>query len=419
MKEQTASKVPQIRFKGFDGEWEEKTLGDLGSFKNGMNFGKEAMGHGNPFVNLQNVFGQFEVDDKKLELAESSSVQRREYNLLKGDVLFIRSSVKPEGVGETALITKTLMDTTYSGFIIRYRPEVMMSHDFNRIAYRTTVVRKQILANASRSANTNINQNALKKIALRIPNFEEQTQIGEYFRELDSLIGLHQRKHDKLVTLKKAMLQKMFPHPGTTTPEIRFKEFEGDWVEKKLGELMPITSAARVHKHEWTRSGVPFFRTSDVVSLYKGEENAGAFISLDLYEKLSDKIGRIKRGDILITGGGSIGIPYLAKSDDPLYFKDADLLWLKVPESIDSIYLYTFFSSDPFREYLGSISHIGTIGHYTVEQAKKTPLTIPLQAEQQKIGSYFRTLDELITKHAIQLQKLQQIKSACLEKMFV
>ena len=221
------------------------------------------------------------------------------------------------------------------------------------------------------------------------------------------------------MALKKSMHQKMFPQPGATTPEIRFKGFSEEWVEKKLGELMPITSAARVHKHEWTRSGVPFFRTSDVVSLYKGEKNEMTFISLDLYEKLSEKIGRIKCGDILITGGGSIGIPFLAKSDDPLYFKDADLLWLKVPESIDSIYLYTFFSSAPFRRYVGSISHIGTIGHYTVEQAKKTPITIPLQAEQKKIGAYFRQLDELIFRHATQLEKLKQVKAACLEKMFV
>ena len=259
----------------------------------------------------------------------------------------------------------------------------------------------------------------LNSLQYKLPTSAEQNRIGGYFQEVDRLIGLQQRKHDKLVTLKKAMLHAMFPQPGTTTPEIRFKGFSGAWVEKKLGELMPITSAARVHKHEWTRSGVPFFRTSDVVSLYKGEENVRAFISVELYEKLSDKIGRIKRGDILITGGGSIGIPFLAKSDEPLYFKDADLLWLKVPEGIDSTYLYTFFTSVPFRTYLGSISHIGTIGHYTVEQAKKTPITLPSQAEQQRIGTYFRTLDELISQHAIQLQKLKQLKSACLEKMYV
>ena len=182
------------------------------------------------------------VDDQKLELAESSEMQRREYNLLKGDVLFIRSSVKPEGVGETALVNKTLVDTTYSGFIIRYRPEVKMSDDFNRVAYRSIGVRKQILAHASRSANTNINQNTLRNIELIIPCFKEQAKVGCCFKELDQLIALHQQKHNKLVKLKQAMLQKMFPQPGATTPEIRFKGFSKSWSEEKLHHFIDVST---------------------------------------------------------------------------------------------------------------------------------------------------------------------------------
>lgn len=122
----------------------------------------------------------------------------------------------------------------------------------------------------------------------------------------------------------------MMEPTNSKVPKIRFKGFEGAWEDKLLGGLFPITSAARVHKHEWTQSGVPFFRSSDVVSAFKGDDNTKAFISHDLYERLSAKVGRIKAGDILVTGGGSIGIPYLVKNDDPLYFKDADLLWFKV-----------------------------------------------------------------------------------------
>jgi type I restriction enzyme, S subunit len=272
---------------------------------------------------------------------------------------------------------------------------------------------------SSQSAQPGLAVNKLRELRSFVCDINEQTQIGTYLRELDQLIDLHQRKQEKLLTLKKAMLQKMFPQAGAAAPEIRFKGFEVDWEGKILNELMPITSAARVLKSEWARSGIPFFRTSDVVALYKGEKTESVFISLALYERLSDKIGRIKAGDILITGGGSIGIPFLAQSDEPLYFKDADLLWLKVPANVDSAFLYVFFTSDFFREYIKSISHVGTIGHYTVDQAKNTPISLPRKNEQQKIGSYFRKLDELISKHAIQIQKLKQIKSACLEKMFV
>jgi type I restriction enzyme S subunit len=203
------------------------------------------------------------------------------------------------------------------------------------------------------------------------------------------------------------------------SPKIRFKGFEGEWEEKALGGLFPITSAARVHKNEWTKSGVPFFRSSDVVSLFKGNDNTKAFISHELYEELSAKVGRIEKGDMLVTGGGSIGIPYLVETDEPLYFKDADLLWFKIREAVDSHYLYTFLSSDPFRRHLKSISHIGTIAHYTVEQAKSTPLRLPKTApEQTKIGEYFRELDRLIGLHQRKHDKLVTLKKAMLQKMF-
>lgn len=96
-------------------------------------------------------------------------------------------------------------------------------------------------------------------------------------------------------------------------PEIRFKGFSGEWIVNNLGELIDIRSAARVHKEQWTETGVPFFRTSDVVSIYKGQENTKAYISHEVYEGLSDKIGKVAKDDLLITGGGSIGIPYLVR----------------------------------------------------------------------------------------------------------
>ena len=421
MTEQTASKVPQIRFKGFVGDWQEKTLGDLFPITSAARVHKnEWAKSGVPFFRSSDVVSIFKGNKNTKAFISYELYQvlsEKVGKIKKGDILvtgggsigipYLVKTNEPLYFKDADLLWCKIREAVDSHYIYTFFSSELFRRHLKSISHIGTI------------AHYTVEQ--AKSTQLRLPkNNLEQAKIGEYSRDLDSLIELHQRKHDKLVTLKKAMLQKMFPQPGATTPEIRFKGFAGEWVERKLGELMPITSAARVHKHEWTHSGVPFFRTSDVVSRHKGVQNSKVFISLDLYEELSKKIGRIKRGDILITGGGSIGVPFLVISDDPLYFKDADLLWIKVPQSIDSTYLYTFFSSDSFSKYLGSISHIGTIGHYTVEQAKNTPIKVPrLQAEQQKIGSYFRTLDELISKHAIQLQKLRQIKSACLEKMFV
>jgi type I restriction enzyme S subunit len=201
-------------------------------------------------------------------------------------------------------------------------------------------------------------------------------------------------------------------------PEIRFEKYEAEWSKSDLGELIGVGSAARVHKEQWTEQGVPFYRTSDVVSIYKDQANTQAFISHELYKLLSGKIGKIQRGDLLITGGGSIGIPFLVKNDDPLYFKDADLLWLKNNNKMDGYFLYTFFASSPFRNYLKSISHIGTIGHYTISQAKATPISYCDREEQSDIGNYFQKLDTLINQHQQKHDKLSNLKKAMLEKMF-
>ncbi|AUS04962.1 restriction endonuclease subunit S [Pseudotamlana carrageenivorans] len=202
------------------------------------------------------------------------------------------------------------------------------------------------------------------------------------------------------------------------SPELRFAGFTEDWEEHQLGELIDITSAARVHKNEWTKAGVPFFRSSDVVSDHKGTENTKAYISKELYDELSNKIGKVQKNDLLITGGGSIGIPYLIKSNDPLYFKDADLLWLKNGNKINGQFLYEFFSTKTFRNYVEKITHIGTISHYTVEQAKGTPISLPCRDEQDRVGGFIAEIDNLLQIHQKKHNRLVTLKKSMLEKMF-
>ncbi len=201
-------------------------------------------------------------------------------------------------------------------------------------------------------------------------------------------------------------------------PVLRFQEFNDSWAKTSLGSEIEISSASRVHKNEWKTSGVPFFRSSDVVAEFIGTNNNKAFISLELYEDLSSKSGKVEKNDILVTGGGSIGIPYLIKSNAPLYFKDADLLWLKNSDKINGYFLYSFFSTDSFKKYVKSITHIGTISHYTIEQARSTPIILPERAEQDKIGNFIHSLDNLINLHQKKYDKLVILKKAMLSKMF-
>jgi len=202
------------------------------------------------------------------------------------------------------------------------------------------------------------------------------------------------------------------------TPAIRFKGFTDTWEQRKFSELTEIRSASRVHKEEWQSSGVPFYRSSDVMAALNGTENEKAFISEELYEKLSAVSGKLEKGDILVTGGGSVGKPYIVPNNEPLYTKDADLLWVKNNEKLVPYFIYTFFFSPAFSDYLNSVSHVGTIAHYTITQLEETPITLPCVSEQQKIGDYFRNIDSLISLYQRKYDKLIQFKAAMLKKMF-
>ena len=202
------------------------------------------------------------------------------------------------------------------------------------------------------------------------------------------------------------------------SPKIRFKGYSEDWEQRKLGEITELKSASRVHKNEWTSNGVPFYRSSDVMAAINGTENEKAFISEELYEKLSKVSGKLEEGDILVTGGGSVGNPYIVPDNKPLYTKDADLLWIKNKGKFHPYFLYEFFFSPTFRNYLGSISHVGTIAHYTITQLSETPICLPSFEEQKEVGEYFQSLDNLITLHQRKCEQTQKLKKYMLQKMF-
>ena len=201
-------------------------------------------------------------------------------------------------------------------------------------------------------------------------------------------------------------------------PKIRFKGFTKDWEQRRFGEITELKSASRVHKDEWTSNGVPFYRSSDVMTAINGTENEKAFISEELYEKLSKVSGKLEEGDILVTGGGSVGNPYIVPDNKPLYTKDADLLWIKNKGKFHPYFLYEFFFSPTFRNYLGSISHVGTIAHYTITQLSDTPIGLPIFEEQKEVGEYFQSLDRLITLHQRKCEQTKKLKKYMLQKMF-
>lgn len=203
-------------------------------------------------------------------------------------------------------------------------------------------------------------------------------------------------------------------------PALRFKGFVNDWEQRKLGELMEVGSVKRVHQSDWRDSGVRFLRARDVVAEYKNEQpDDYLYIDERMYNAYSALSGKVQKGDLLVTGVGTIGIPMLIKSDKPVYFKDGNIIWFKNKNAINGDFFYYAFISSQIQNFIKETAGTGTVGTYTIASGKKTPIALPVnRKEQEQIGAYIGGLDNLITLHQRKLEKLQNLKKAMLEKMF-
>ena len=164
---------------------------------------------------------------------------------------------------------------------------------------------------------------------------------------------------------------------------------------------MNVTSVKRIHQSDWTNSGVRFLRARDIVAAFKNEEPSDyLYISEEKYNECSLLSGKVKIGDLLVTGVGTIGVPMLVNSNKPLYFKDGNIIWFQNENKINNDFLYYSFIGDTIQSFIQESAGTGTVGTYTIESGKKTPIVLPKDlSEQEQIGTYFLTLDRLITLH--------------------
>jgi len=385
---------PTIRFRGSDYEWEQRKLSEIALQTYGGGTPKtanEEFWKGNiPWIQSSDLIEERLFNVKPRKYISQEAISKSATKLVPQNSIAIVTRV---GVGKLAFMPFSY--ATSQDFLSL--SELKIEPEFAVYALYKMM---QLVSNEVQGTSIKgITKDELLAKEILIPDCEEQKKIGAYLHTLDSLITLHQRKCDETKKLKKYMLQKMFPQNGSKVPEIRFKGFTDEWEQRKFGEITELKSASRVHKDEWTSNGVPFYRSSDVMAAINGTENEKAFISEELYEKLSKVSGKLEEGDILVTGGGSVGNPYIVPDNKPLYTKDADLLWIKNKGKFHPYFLYEFFFSPTFRNYLESISHVGTIAHYTITQLSDTPICLPSFDEQKEVGEYFQSLDNLITLH--------------------
>ena len=183
-------------------------------------------------------------------------------------------------------------------------------------------------------------------------------------------------------------------------PRLRFKGFAGAWEIEKIGNLMNVTSVKRIHQSDWTSEGIRFLRARDIVAFSKGEKiEEPLFISEKKYKEYSELSGKVKIGDLLVTGVGTIGVPYLIENEEPIYFKDGNVIWFQNKNTVNGLFFYYSFLDDFIQGFIIETAGIGTVGTYTIDTGKKTPIFLPpTKPEQTAIGNFFRRLDSQIAE---------------------
>ena len=390
---------PSIRFKGFTEAWEQRKLGDITeSYSGGTpTAGKKEYYDGNiPFIRS----GEISDDKTELFISEEGLNSSSAKMVKIGDVLYALYGATS---GEVSI---SKLKGAINQAILAIQPH--QNYDSQFLMQWLRKSKENIIGTYLQGGQGNLSGNIVKELIIDVPIYEEQKQIGEYFRNIDNLITLHQRKYDKLVNVKKSMLEKMFPRDGKNVPEIRFSGFTEAWEQRKLGDVGTVSMCRRIFKEQTSEVGdIPFYK----IGTFGAEPDS--FISKELFDEYKMKYPYPKKGDILISASGSIGrtVEFTGKNE---YFQDSNIVWLSHDGRIDNTFLKYFYNVVKWSGLEGS-----TIQRLYNDNILKTEISIPSIDEQVAIGKYFTQFDHLITLHQREVEKLQNIKKSCLEKMFV
>lgn len=410
---QDNEKKPALRFKGFTDPWEQRKLGELVEIGDIDHRMPETVADGIPYLMTGDFVGTNELnfDGTKMISEEDYCQLSQKIKPEKGDILFARyASV---GAARYVDFTRKFL-ISYSCAIIKKSKKINSKYLYHFIT--SGKVQQQIKLEINTGSQANIGIDSMKNhIVVSMPPLEEQTKIADALSNLDHLITLHQRKYEKLVNIKKSMLDKMFPKNGASVPEIRFKGFTDLWEQRKLGEIAkavvrndPASDAPIM----MITAGNGFIEQSDRYAFNNAGESLKKYILLECGE-LAYNHGASK----LRPYGSCFALTTVEKARIPFVYHCFSVEKSN-PEFL-SIELNGANVENQLRKIVSSGARMDGLLNIAYSEYTEVTVQLPKKEEQDWIAKFFKHLDTLITLHQRKLEKLQNIKKSCLEKMFV
>ena len=395
------SNAPQIRFQNFEAEWLDSTIGRHITLLNGRAYKQEELLDEGKYRVLR--VGNFNTNSKwyysNLELEENKYVN-------KGDLLYLwATNFGPEiWTEEKAIYHYHIWKLEFD------RTEI--NQDYLNIWLESD--KNKIQQNTNGSTMVHITKTMMEERGISLPNFDEQSAIGSLFRTLDDLLVSYKDNLTNYQSLKAVMLSKMFPKAGQTVPEIRLDGFEGEWEEKKLGEIVDIVGGGTpdTNVKEYWNGEINWFSPTEV----------GNSIYLDTSEKRISELGLQKSSakilpanrTILFTSRAGIGSVGIITKDSTT---NQGFQSLVIKEGIDIYFLFSY--SSEITRYALKHSAGSTFLEISGKELGKMDIIIPTYEEQQAIGSYFSNLDQFITSYQDKITQLEILKKKLLQDMFI
>lgn len=405
-------RAPELRFKGFSDDWEQRKLGNIKDVRDGTHDSPKYKDEGYPLVTSKNL------TDTGLDLTNISLISQNDFDTINqrskvdiGDILFgmIGTIGKPVLVDENEFAIKNVALLKKGGTIKNeFLIQLLKSPVFNRYLCKENVGGTQKF----------IGLNQIRNFQFFIPSIEEQIKIGIMFQKLDHTITLHQRKLDKLKQLKQGYLQKLFPKPGETVPKIRFVNFEDVWEQYKLGKLgNTFTGLSGKTKEDFGHGDAKFVTYVNVfrnpISNPSGTERV----------EIDEKQNQVKYGDIFFTTSSEtpeeVGLSSVWLENTENVYLNSFCFGYRLTVEFDPYYLAFMLRSPAIRKKIMFLAQ--GISRYNISKKKvmEIEVIVPDTDEQRKVGSFFSQLDHIITLHQSKLDKLKSIKQSLLQKMFI
>ena len=397
------SAKPQLRFAGFDDTWEQRKLGDI--YKD---IGNAFVGTATPYYVEEGHFYLESNNIKDGQINHNTEVfindefyeKQKDKWLHTGDMVMVQSG----HVGHAAVIPEELDCSAAHALIMFRNPMVEIEPYFLNYQYQTIKAKKKIENITTGNTIKHILASEMQEFVVDVTSYVEQEKIADYFRNLDNLITLHQRKYDKLTNVKKSMLEKMFPKNGSNVPEIRFKGFSDAWEQRKLGEMCQITMGQSPDGSTYSEE------PSDYILVQGNADLKDGWVYPRIWT--TQKTKTAQAGDLIMSVRAPAGAMGKTAYDVVL---GRGVAGIKGNEFVYQSLVK--MDSDGYWKKMAAGSTFESINSDVVKNAE---MIVPQDIEEQeKIGVYFKQLDTLITLHQRELEKLKNLKKACLEKMFV